>query len=215
MSVLTGSDGRSLLERSLPVVSVLRVPPESSTQGSSCVFAGVVLRRTQDLGWSSDSKTPQAQSLPVVSVLTGSDGLPVRTLDLGWSSDAKTPQAQSLLVASSSVCVFSHWLGLHKKRWQGSSKDLPKHFNFQKFHLNFGLHSSGAVSHYHATKGSVICLQLLGLCLSSFFDNLQLVLIPLGVSWAYLPSPAVSAIQLVSCRMLESVLGVPHSPVVL
>ena len=72
--VLTGSDGRSLLERSLPVVSVLRVPPESSTQGSSCVFAGVVLRRTQDLGWSSDSKTPQVQSLPVVSVLTGSDG---------------------------------------------------------------------------------------------------------------------------------------------
>ena len=62
------------LERSLPVVSVLRVPPESSTQGSSCVFAGVVLRRTQDLGWSSDSKTPQVQSLPVVSVLTGSDG---------------------------------------------------------------------------------------------------------------------------------------------
>ena len=61
-------------------------------------------------------------------------------------------------------------------------------------HLNFGLHSSGAVSHYHATKGSVICLQLLGLCLSSFFDNLQLVLIPLGVSWAYLPSPAVSTI---------------------
>ena len=57
-------------------------------------------------------------------------------------------------------------------------------------HLNFGLHSSGAVSHYHATKSSVICLQLLGLCLSSFFDNLQLVLIPLGVSWAYLPSPA-------------------------
>ena len=74
VSVLTGSDGRSLLERSLPVVSVLRVPPESSTQGSSCVFAGVVLRRTQDLGWSSDSKTPQVQSLPVVSVLTGSDG---------------------------------------------------------------------------------------------------------------------------------------------
>ena len=74
VSVLTGSDGRSLLERSLPVVSVLRVPPESSTQGSSCVFAGVVLRRTQDLGWSSDSKAPQVQSLPVVSVLTGSDG---------------------------------------------------------------------------------------------------------------------------------------------
>ena len=47
-SVLTGSDGRSLLERSLPVVSVLREGWETSTQGWSCVFAGVLVRRTQD-----------------------------------------------------------------------------------------------------------------------------------------------------------------------
>ena len=71
-TLATGSELGSL--RTLAVVSVLRVPLESSTQGPSCVFAGVVLRRTQDLGWSSDSKTPQVQSLPVVSVLTGSDG---------------------------------------------------------------------------------------------------------------------------------------------
>ena len=158
------------------------------------------------------------------AVATGSEcsnrewrSLPVRTLDLGWSSDAKTPQAQSLLVASSSVCVFflTGWVST-KSVDKGVQKTFQSISIFNHpIHLNFGLHSSGAVSHYHATKGSVICLQLLGLCLSSFFDNLQLVLIPLGVSWAYLPSPAVSTIQLVSCRMLESVLGVPHSPVVL
>ena len=157
------------------------------------------------------------------AVATGSEcsnrewrSLPVRTLDLGWSSDAKTPQAQSLLVASSSVCFFlTGWVST-KSVDKGVQKTFQSISIFNHpIHLNFGLHSSGAVSHYHATKGSVICLQLLGLCLSSFFDNLQLVLIPLGVSWAYLPSPAVSTIQLVSCRMLESVLGVLHSPVVL
>ena len=125
------------LGRSLPVVSVLRVPPESSTQGLSCVFAGVVLRRTQDL------VVQRRLQNSTSAVATGTEwtnrerrSLPVRTLDLGWSSDAKTPQAQSLLVASSSVCVFffTHWLGLHKKRWQGSSKDFPKHFNFQPSH---------------------------------------------------------------------------------
>ena len=73
-SVLTGCDGRSLLERSLPVVSVLRGGWQTSDQGWSCVFAGVLVRRTQDWGCSSDRKPPLERSLPVVSVLRGSDG---------------------------------------------------------------------------------------------------------------------------------------------
>ena len=73
-SVLTGCDGRSLLERSLPVVSVLRGCWQISDQGWSCVFAGVLVRRTQDWGCSSDRKHPLERSLPVVSVLRGSDG---------------------------------------------------------------------------------------------------------------------------------------------
>ena len=73
-SILTRSDGRSLLERSLPVVSVLRRGWETSTQGWSCVFAGVLMRRTQDWWCSSDGNIAQERSLPVVSVLTGSDG---------------------------------------------------------------------------------------------------------------------------------------------
>ena len=73
-SVLTGCDGRSLLERSLPVVSVLRGGWQTSDQGWSCVFAGVLVRRTQDWGCSGDRKPPLERSLPVVSVLRGSDG---------------------------------------------------------------------------------------------------------------------------------------------
>ena len=75
-TLATGSELGTLRTLATGSECSIRVPPESSTQGSSCFFAGVALRRTQDLGWPSDSKTPQVQSLPVVtvSVLTGSDG---------------------------------------------------------------------------------------------------------------------------------------------
>ena len=100
--VQTGCQGRSLLERSLPVVSVLRGGCETSDQGWSCVFAGVLVSEKN-----ARLRVLQRQQTSLRTLATGSEcsnrlrrSLPVRTLDLGWSSDSKTSQVQSLPVAS-------------------------------------------------------------------------------------------------------------------